>query len=175
MRGAVAATSWHDDTAGFRQVTDISRIIVTFGSAKQLLEAVERVRETFDVAWMENGIQNPTCLGHRDVTFGIRQRVAGSGGLRRQHFSELCLTLDDLDELRRKEGPGFRDKMIQALRQIWESKDEDLTERVLRTTLWALDMTSARGHSLADQVYTLQEDLHVCSLASWAQYKGSKS
>merc|ERR1712110_1020664 len=34
----VASTLWHDDALGFRQVTDVSRLIVTFGSAKQLLE-----------------------------------------------------------------------------------------------------------------------------------------
>merc|ERR1711879_906178 len=64
VHAAVASASWHDDTMGFRQVTDVSRLIVTFGSAKQLLEAIECIRETFEVAWTKNGIQTPTCLGY---------------------------------------------------------------------------------------------------------------
>lgn len=103
VNDAVAAIGLHDDDSAFRDVTDVSRLVVIFGSAGEMLTAIECVHETCDVITMDNRFQNPTCMGVRNITFVVRNWIE-----QRAHLSELIFSFRELESFARKDGNASR-------------------------------------------------------------------
>lgn len=150
---AVVALRRHDDPEPFRDVADVSRLLGTVNTAKELLGAIARIDELFEVVWLANGVANPSCVGRREISIGVRQYVPTGGwqdAPRRSHISELCLTLTTLDTVGRKALQQFGESVAQELGQTREVQREDLSGSVRRIALSVFDLTYGRALRQAD-------------------------
>jgi hypothetical protein len=171
IRESIAVIERHDDVAPFRDVTDVSRILVTFTSAKEMLAAVECVNRGRDVAWMDNGVTNPSCLGYRDICFCVRQQVPVSASMPRMdslaervHFSELRFTFVEFEEFRRTEGVTHINQMVRMLQDSETIPKEELVGPVLHSILQVMDHTYCRAFRHSKRVYALMDcDADACS------------
>mmetsp|Transcript_85568 Transcript_85568/g.149171 ORF Transcript_85568/g.149171 Transcript_85568/m.149171 type:complete len:2183 (+) Transcript_85568:355-6903(+) len=88
-------------------VFNTSRLDIVFESAECLRNAVDWLIKNLDVVWLENRFRNPSCLGGRDITIGIRWLVADCNLTNpplRVHINELQLSLKELHDKKREDG-----------------------------------------------------------------------
>merc|ERR1712232_1047239 len=164
VRETIAVVQRYDDVAPWKDVTDVSRILVTFTEPKDMIAAIEHVQKQLEVAWMENGVQNPTCLGYRDLVLGVRQHVGASASEQRVHCCELRFTFEEFEDFRRKDGVPFIDRIVQTLRDSKELLKEDLIGQVLQTILRVMDHTYGRAVRHSKCQYALMDcDVNACS------------
>mmetsp|Transcript_79447 Transcript_79447/g.221087 ORF Transcript_79447/g.221087 Transcript_79447/m.221087 type:complete len:553 (+) Transcript_79447:152-1810(+) len=90
-------------------VLDASSVAITFEKVKDLPVALERVLAYLDVVWVHNGIANPTTLGYRSMSIGVRQMVES-----RAHISTLELHIKAMSDA--TEGvAGSHHELVRAL------------------------------------------------------------
>lgn len=156
---AVEALGRHDDASPWRYLVDASRLTATFATARELLAALVLVERGFDVVSLANGIQNPTCLGHRAVIVHVRLRVQTSDdedSPERDHIVEIRLTLVELEEVKRSTEEAHLAEVYTVLQMSGELS-KDACSHVRRLALTTLDLTWGRALRQAARQYAQEE------------------
>lgn len=95
----------YEATPPLCELTDLSRLDITFTSPEDASAGLDQVLARFDVVWLANRFRSPSCLGLRDIVVGVRQHVPVQEEIpkpgvhhvsKRAHISELRLRLQDL-------------------------------------------------------------------------------
>lgn len=84
------------------ELTDLSRLTLTFFTAAHAASGLRRLLERFEVLWLDNHFRDPAPLGYRAMALGVRQHVSAQGDLlptgqiqsiKRHHISEITVRL----------------------------------------------------------------------------------
>eukprot|EP00746_Dinoflagellata_sp_MGD_P138436 gnl/MRDRNA2_/MRDRNA2_72093_c0_seq1.p1 gnl/MRDRNA2_/MRDRNA2_72093_c0~~gnl/MRDRNA2_/MRDRNA2_72093_c0_seq1.p1 ORF type:complete len:1433 (+),score=351.18 gnl/MRDRNA2_/MRDRNA2_72093_c0_seq1:102-4301(+) len=117
-------------------LTDISRLVVAFDSASDLLTGLDHLTDRFEVLWVTNGFTHPVSIDQCKVSIGIKQNIPQG------HISQLDLCLRPVLDF--EEGSG--QKHVNAIRNvIWGCNvPSDDTDNVLDSIYSAMYQTDAQ-------------------------------
>lgn len=137
-----------------KYLVDVSRLGIIFDSPKDILKALRQIREHFNVVWVDNKYQNPSCLGYRDLNVGVKQKLPNQP--HREHISEIQLLLRDMYVVKQNVGH----KHYEALRSIFLAcgVDKKDVNAVVNTILRELDCTDGKAAQQG-----LKEHQHISS------------
>jgi len=74
VRGKLLQKPYHY-TPPWQEVAGIARLEITFDDLKFLNHALAKLQEHFEVVWLKNNFRDPTSLGYRGVSLGVRVQV----------------------------------------------------------------------------------------------------
>lgn len=133
-------------------VFNASSLDIVFESAECLKNAADWLIKNLDVVWLENQFRNPSCLGYRDLTVGVRWFVADgdvTNPPHRVHINEIRLSLKELHEKKREAGARLIAEGYSKLAKCG-IKTKDL-DGVWHLILHVLDCTNGRATAHAQR------------------------
>jgi hypothetical protein len=102
MEKAVSMQHSLNEDPPVQELVDVSRLGIIFDSPKDILKALRQIREHFNVVWIDNKYQSPSCLGYRDLNVGVKQKLPNAP--HREHISEIQLLLRDMYNVKQNVG-----------------------------------------------------------------------
>lgn len=132
-----------DDQPPINELVDVSHICIVFSSIALILQALQQILKSLDVIWVDNRFRNPSCLGYRDISIGVRQQVHMKGrGTNCQHISEVQLVHRELFNVKKSCGHRHQETIRSLLAKFGVPKKDVFG--VHETIIRELDVTDGK-------------------------------